>query len=214
MTDRFMGNYCSLAKRCSWFSLFLWLVVFTGNAFGDQGVVTITMPADILRQTINDALPIPIETQNKHVSGNIVIESIDKLQLKENLIYLQGVINGTDLSMNTDIGGQAIKVRIGQVRLPVTCEIGLSFNSDRKMLFITPHFPDQGKKGEVDPANVVQPLLKGLEGKSYPVMLDSGKSFHARVGKRNIPVSMETVDIKAVKDMLVVKLRPMVNRAN
>ncbi|MCJ7602797.1 MAG: hypothetical protein MUO63_15035, partial [Desulfobulbaceae bacterium] len=122
------------------FLLTFFLIFLSGSkqiGAGEQ-VVTITMPAEILRQTISDSLPIPIEPQNHYMEGTIVFDSLEKLQINEKSIFLQGVVLGRDIAMNTKIAGQNIKMELGSVKLPVTCELFLRFDKQKKILFITP----------------------------------------------------------------------------
>lgn len=207
------------STRISFFhSLLLtfFLVFLSGGKPADAGtqVVTITMPAEILRQTISDSLPLPIETQNHYMAGSIVFESLEKLQINEKSIFLQGVVLGRDIVMNTKIAGQNIKMELGNVKLPVTCELFLRFDKQQKILFVTPVFPEAGKNDNVDSSDILQPLLSSLGGKEYPVSFDSMEPFLFKVGSRNIPVRLVPDDIQTMKGTMVIKMVPRVDKSH
>jgi hypothetical protein len=206
----------STRMRFSHFFLLTFFLIFLSGSkqigAGEQ-VVTITMPAEILRQTISDSLPIPIEPQNHYMEGTIVFDSLEKLQINEKSIFLQGVVLGRDIVMNTKIAGQNIKMELGSVKLPVTCELFLRFDKQKKILFITPVFPKAEKKDSVDSSDILQPLLSSLAGKEYPVSLDSMEPFLFKVGTRDIPVKLVPDDIQTMKGTMVIKMIPRVTKS-
>jgi hypothetical protein len=197
------------------FFLALFLVFLAGvfPAKAEEQPVTISLPAEILRQTISDALPIPIETKNHVMEGSIVVDSLDKLQVLDKSIFIEGVVSGRDLAMTADIGGQNIKMKLGSVRLPVTCELFLRFDKQQKILFVKPVFP-KPKKGQADDAaEVLQPLLASLGNREYPVAFDDIEPFLFKLGERTIPVKLTPTDIQTLKGILVVKMIPRVSAA-
>jgi hypothetical protein len=182
-------------------------------AAATEQVVTITMPAEMLRRTISDALPIPLETKSQYVEGNIVIDTLDRLQVNEKSIFLRGVVLGRNLAVVTNIAGQDIKMKLGSVRLPLSCELFLRFDRKKKTLFVTPRFPKPRNMNSMDPADALLPLLATLSDKEYPVELDSIQPFYARIGSRNIPIKLEPVDMQAMGGMLVFKMQPKVYKS-
>ncbi|MBI5556229.1 MAG: hypothetical protein HY885_01170 [Deltaproteobacteria bacterium] len=190
--------------------LFFLLPTATQAASAGDEPITISMPAEIIRQTIRDALPIPIDTQGKSVEGSIVVSSLNKLQFKDKSIVLQGVVSGRDLAMSTNLGGQNIRMKLGNVELPVSCELFLRFDKKKKILFVTPHFSKPEKKPGNETAEALFPLLTALGGREFPVDFETMAPFSANVGTREIAFRLEPVDIQTGKDMLVIKMRPKV----
>ena len=200
------------SKSISFLTFFLVFLAGIIPAKAEEQVVTISLPAEILRQTISDALPIPIETKNHVMEGSIVVDSLDKLLVHDKSIFLQGVISGRDLAMTADIGGQNIKMKLGSVKLPVTCELFLRFDKQKKILFVKPVFPKPAKgQGEDPAAEVLQPLLASLGGREYPVEFDDIEPFLFKLGARTIPVRLTPTDIQTLKGILVVKMIPQVD---
>jgi hypothetical protein len=198
-------------KSISFLAFILVFLAAVLPAKAQEQVVTISLPAEILRQTISDALPIPIETKNHVMEGSIVVDSLDKLLVRDKSIFVQGVISGRDLAMTADIGGQNIKMKLGSVKLPVTCELFLRFDKQKKILFVKPVFPKPKKGQGDDAAEVLQPLLASLGGREYPVEFDDIEPFLFELGTRTIPVRLTPTDIQTLQGILVVKMIPQVD---
>ena len=172
--------------------------------------VTISVTAEMLKEVISDALPIPLETSGSYMKGDIVIDSMSDLRINENSIFLVGVVLGENLTMHTRIAGRDISMSLGSLRIPVTCELLPRFDKAKKVLYVTPYFSKTEKKKNVDIADALFTLLSTLGDKEYPVELDSLQPIMVRVGTRNIPVKLEPIDIQLQKGLLVVTLRPKV----
>lgn len=174
--------------------------------------VTITLPATALHQTISDMLPLPLEQNGERFQGTITVDSISKLEINDNLISLQGQVSGKDIELTTNIGGQDIKLKLGKLVLPVTCDISLRYDQKEKTLFLTPRFQNP-THGNSDSAQTLLPLLNALGNKEYPVALDKISPFNTKVGSRNVSVRLEPVDIEAANNKMIIKLRPIAGKS-
>ena len=201
----------SLVKSLQIFSLtfffLLFLTIICSAAAVDEAA-TITIPEGVLFRTIKDGLPISLEARSQYVQGDVTIQSLEKLQAREKSLFLQGVVASQNLTLNTTIAGRDISMNLGNVRLPVTCEIFLRFDSSKKVLFVTPRFPKPESLYTTDPADALLLLLSSLGEKEYPVELGSIQPIVAKVGAHNIPITLEPVDIQTQKGLLLIKMRP------
>jgi len=188
-------------------ALLLLHLIFSFPAGGVDQAATISIPEDVLFRTIKDGLPIPIEAQSQYVQGDIIFESLEKLQVREKSMFLQGVASGRNISMGTTIAGREITMQLGNVQLPVTCELFLRFDSSKKILFVMPRFPKPN-----DPADALQLLLASLGEDEYPVELGAISPIIAEVGNSIIPIELEPVDIQTQKGLLLIKMKPTVSK--
>lgn len=188
------------------FLLFFLAAIFPAAA-GDQAA-TITIPDDVLFRTITEGLPISIDAQSQYVQGDVIIQSLENLQVREKSIFLQGVVSGQNLTLNTTIADREILMNIGNVRLPVSCELFLRFDGNKKVLFVSPRFPKPKSLYTTDPADALLLLLSSLGEKEYPVELGSIQPIIAKVGTQNIPITLEPVDIQTQPGLLLIKMRP------
>ncbi len=199
-------------------SILAFLLVFLSCdnvfCFSDQQKVTLTIHEEALRQAIVDCLPLPIQSSNHSFQGSIVLDSLDKLQIREKSIFLHGVILGRDISMHTSIAGQNVKMALGNVSLPVTCELFFRFDRQKKSLFIKPVFLKTEKDDADKNPDFFAPLLQSLGGREYEVPLDSLDPFLFKVGDNPISVRFIVDDIQTMRSAMVVKLLPKVAKVH
>ena len=124
-------------SRCSLFLLVLYAscILFTGPAkAGQTPPISLTIPVSTLHQALSSLLPLPIEPRkrNSNFQGPFVVDSISRLAVKQNnVIALQGQLSGRNMAVNARVGGQTIQIKLGQMVLPVSCDIALHCNGDR-----------------------------------------------------------------------------------
>ena len=174
--------------------------------------VTITLPASALHKTISDMLPLPLEQTGSSFQGTITVDSISKLEIHNNLVSVQGQVSGKDMQLTTNIGGQDIKLKLGKLVLPVTCDIALRYDPIKKTLFLTPKFQNP-THGTSNSAKTLLPLLNSLGNKEYPVKLDKISPFNAKIGEKTVSLRLDPVDIKAGNNELILKLQPIAGKS-
>lgn len=179
-----------------------------GNGKNQQPIV-LSLPADTVLSSVQKALPLDIPSQSRQLQGDITLESLDRLVIHDNIITVRGVLSGRNLVVLTNFGGQDIQLRLGEVRLPMTCDLQTRFDAARKKLFVTPRFTDttQNTGNAQDP---LAPLIGALGGREYAVDLDALETINLKVGAKSIPIAMEPVKIAALDNALVFHLLPRV----
>lgn len=191
---------------------FLAFLLFWGtnifSAAADDQVVTISIPDAVLLKAIKEGLPIPIEAQSQYIQGDVIIQSLDQVQVRGKSLFLQGVVSGQNFTMSTTIGGKEVSMNFGTVQLPVSCELFLRFDGNKKLLFITPRFSKPRSLYTADPAHALLLLLSSLGEKEYPMELGSIQPILAKAGTRNILIELEPVDILMQDGLLLIKMKP------
>jgi hypothetical protein len=190
--------------------------LITGSAqstyAGQTPPVSLTLPLATLHQALSSLLPLPIEQQkrNSNFRGTFVIDSISKLAVQQNVISLEGQLSGRNMAVNAQVGGQTIQIKLGQMVLPISCDIKLRYDRKRKTLFLRPTFYNQ--IGQQDPATAaLKPLLDGLK-KEYALPLDKLAPLTGKLGVTPIFVQLDPVDIRLNGDALVVQFLPLVGK--
>jgi hypothetical protein len=186
--------------------LFVLIAVSTVFCRTNPDIVTLTLPEAMIRQSVQSVLPLPIVPEGDHLQGKLVLDSISKLEMRDNGALIQGTVLGSNLSLKTRVGNQNLNMKIGEVRLPLTCDFTFRFDPARKILYVTPHL-EQPQPTNNPQADAILPLLTLLGNKEYPVSLDSLQTFTAKVGDQDISVAMEPVDIRISAQQMVVKMR-------
>jgi hypothetical protein len=175
--------------------------------------LSLTLPIATLHQTLKELLPLPLEPRkkNRNFQGTFVVDSISTLRLKKNVIAVQGQLSGRNMAVNANVGGQTIQIKLGEMVLPVSCDIALRYDKQRKTLFLKPTFYKQAR--QQDPAAAsLGPLLDNLS-KEYALPLDKWAPLAGNLGKTPVFVQLEPVDIRLAKNALVLQFRPHASKA-
>jgi len=175
-------------------------------------MVTLTLPAAMIKQSVQSVLPLPIVPEGEHLQGRLVLDSISKLEMRDNGALVQGTVLGSGLSLRTKVGNQSLNMKIGELKLPLTCDFTFRFDPAKKILYVTPRL-EQPAPTQNHNADAILPMLALLGNKEYPVPLDTLKAFSTKVGDQDISVAMEPVDIQITAQQMVVKMRPKLRKA-
>nr|WP_321466202.1 hypothetical protein [uncultured Desulfobulbus sp.] len=190
-------------------SLFLTLLLvfsLVSSAPCNQGnSIVLTLPAATVLSSVQQMLPLEIPSQSRRLQGDIILESMSHLAMANDIITVRGVLAGRNLLVTTSLAGQNFQLRLGEVRLPVTCNLKTRFDRAHRKLYVTPSFPDSANGGD-DLATV----LGALTGREYQVDLDALESLNIRVGNKSIPIAMDPVKIAATNNTLVFHMLPRV----
>lgn len=192
------------------FALFL-LPLSALAAAGAQGKknIVITLPAETVLTSLQKMLPLDIPSQSRQLQGDITLESLDQLVIHDNIITVRGVLSGRNLIVTTRLAGQDIQLKVGEVRLPMTCDLHTRFDPAQHKLYVTPRFVDAAQNGD-NQEDALAPLLGALGGREYPVDLDALEMINIKVGAKSIPIAMEPVKIAGIDNALVFHLLPRV----
>jgi hypothetical protein len=172
--------------------------------------IVLTLPAETILRSLQQMLPLDIPSQSRQLQGDIIIESMDYLAIADNIITVRGVLSGRNLLVITQLAGQNIQLRVGEVHIPVRCALHTRFDSVRRTLFVTPRFADATANNGNDG---LAPMLGALAGREYQVDLDSLETMNIRVGSKSIPIAMEPVNIAGVNNSLVFHMLPRIGRS-
>ena len=184
-------------------------VLGAGNNGPDRQPVVLTLPAETILASLQKVLPLDIPSQNRQLQGDITVESLDRLVIRDNVITVHGVLSGRNLMVVTTFGGQDLQIRVGEVRLPLTCDLLTRFDPGRRKLFVTPRFTDSTAKGNQN-QDPMASLLSALGGREYQVDLDALETINIRVGAKSIPIAMDPVNIAGLDNALIFHLQPRV----
>ncbi|MCL2789833.1 MAG: hypothetical protein FWD79_04235 [Desulfobulbus sp.] len=189
----------------------LFLCLFTTvNAKADgQKNIVLTLPAETVLAALQKALPLDIPSRSQQLQGDIIVESVDRLVIHNNIISLHGILSGKNLIVTTNLAGQDLQLRIGEVRLPVACDLQTRFDPAKRQLFVSPQFKEPAQSTGT-PQDALPSLLGALNGREYAIDLDALKTINLKVGSGSIPVTMKPVSIAGVDNALIVNMLPQI----
>lgn len=172
-----------------------------------QDQFTFILPAQALHQSLQTILPLPLEPEGPAFDGTLSIDSIDTLRIHDDMISLHGIVSGKNLAMSTELAGQTIKLKLGQVTLPMTCDLLLRFDQSKKQLYVTPQFKPSATP-DARGSQALLPLLAALGGKEYPVDLRQLQSIQHTVGSHSLQLQLQPVNVSASNNQLILGLKP------
>jgi hypothetical protein len=113
--------------------------------------------------------------------------------------------------MATNLAGQNIQLKLGQVTLPIHCDLHTRFDRAQGKLFVRPRFANAGQAQTANgQAGSLDPLLGALGSREYPVDLEALQVLNLRMGERTIPIAMQPVNITGTDNSLIFRLLPRV----
>ncbi|MCI5147333.1 MAG: hypothetical protein D3923_17840, partial [Candidatus Electrothrix sp. AR3] len=162
-----------------------------GKKKANSPPITISLPAPTLRQTLRRILPLPIALNEKKskFQGTISLDSISRLEIGKNMISVSGQLSGRNMVMEAQVGSQSIQIKLGQLVLPVTCELSLSFDPASRMLLLFPRFQKTSHNKADD--SVVS-LLNSLS-KEYAVPLDGLAPLIWQLGEESVYLYLKLI---------------------
>jgi len=176
--------------------------------------MTISLPAAVIQKSLQDILPLQIDEPGRYVEGTLILNSISKLMMGENSAVVQGLIVGKNLSVITQVGNRDLRIKVGDLKLPLTCDLFFRYDAPEKVLYVKPRLRPQASAKLTDMASSVMSVLTLFDNREYPVSLTSLKTLNAKVGGQDISVDMEPVDIRVSRGKLVVKMVPRFSKTN
>ncbi|MDO5675540.1 MAG: hypothetical protein Q4G66_11595 [bacterium] len=186
-------------------SIFLFLVFLSAAQATNRDVV-LTLPAETVHAAVKKILPLTIPTQGSTVQGQLILESLEHLSIRNNVISLHGVLGGRNMTVNAMVANKPIRVQLGELRLPVSCDLITRFDRQSRRLYVSPRFKEQGSGQDAGLAS----LLDGLAGREYPLDLDALKQLDVEIGTRTISFAMQPTNIVGQDNALVFYLQPQV----
>ena len=182
--------------------------------YAKTSVVTISLPAEVIKQSLQDILPLNIDETSRYVEGKLTLTSINKVVMGENSAIVEGLVNGENISVITRVGNQDLRIKVGNLHLPLTCDLTFRYDPQGKVLYVNPRLRPPGSDSINDMASSVTSLLTLFNNKEYPVSLTSLQTLNAKIGDQDISVNMEPVDIRVSKGQLIVKMVPRLSKSN
>ena len=161
-----------------------------GSAAAGGRDVVLSVPAETVLAAVQKALPLRIPTQSGNVSGDLILESLDRLSINGNVIAVHGVLSGKNMALNANVAGNPLHVQLGEVQLPVSCDLVTRFDRQTGRLFVSPRFGGQGNAQDGD----LTGLMAGLSGREYPLDLGALKTLDLDVGGRTIHLAMRPAE--------------------
>lgn len=197
------------------FSLYLSLLVtllqfpLVANAATDT--ITLTLPESIIAQTTKALLPIKIDAHSKILDGDITIINISNLQLTKNHLSCRLHLAGNNLAFLTEIAGHEIRLKVGAVEVDFQTDAALRFDAAKQLLYLKPLVKDMTASGDGANDEIGKAILALLNGREFPVSMKKIAPIVAEAGAKTVTIDTKIEDIRAMPDLLTLKLTPLIS---
>ncbi|BCO07745.1 hypothetical protein GF1_01210 [Desulfolithobacter dissulfuricans] len=197
----------SFLRLCILLSV-LFLLAACPPASASREPVTITVTQSAILQTLRSLLPLSFAPENDSFEGTIEIRAIDRLQIHDNLLSLDTMIAGRDVSIRTRVGGQTVRLKVGTLTMGVSCDLRLEFDPEKQILYLTPHFRMPPRERSGSAGTTLFPLLAALGNRPYPLPLNTITPFTATTGDKLLSLALEPTAVTAAEGILRISLKP------
>jgi len=172
--------------------------------------MTMVVPAQSIARTIEPLLPYKIDF-GKNFVGDLYIQSIENIKIKEGKIFFSCLISGKDLKYATKVGKQTLNFMVGEVNLPSRWEVSFKYDKSTGKLLISPYL--LGSKDEKDFSQgdvLMNSLLIALGSVEYPLDLNNLNPVKTQFYNQLVTLKVAIADIYAADDRLFIELIPAV----
>jgi len=177
-------------------------------------MITLTVPDSVLSQALDQSLPIAVDADSSTLSGAITIVKIGNLQIDDQGISCRIALQGDDMSLNTDIGGHTIKLKVGSLQLGLQCKAVLRFDPARQVLYVKPMISDLQASSTAAQGDINALLLAFLNNREFPVKLQQLEPLIAETSGKTINIRMNIVGIRTQPGVLRFDILPQIQTTN
>lgn len=173
-------------------------------------MITLTVPDTVLSEALDKSLPLSIDTESSTLSGAITIVKISNLQLQEKGIACRIALRGDDMHLNTEIGGQTIRLKVGSLQLGLQCDAVLRFDPATQILYIKPVISDLQASSSSAQGDIDALLMAFLNNREFPVKMQQLEPLIAETSGKTIAIHMNIAGIRTRQGVLQFDILPRI----
>lgn len=196
------------------FLLFFSLLLPAQLPAATSKLITLNVPDSVLSQALDKSLPISIDTSSDILSGAITIVKISNLQINDQGISCRIALHGNDMFLNTDIGGQTIKLKVGSLQLDLRCNAILRFDAVKQVLYVKPMISDLQASSSAAQGDINALLMTFLNNREFPVKLQQLEPLIAETSGKAINIRMNIVGIRTHQGIVQFEILPLIQTTN
>lgn len=196
------------------FLLFVSLLLPAQLPAATSKLITLNVPDSVLSQALDKSLPISIDTSSDILSGAITIVKINNLQINDQGISCRIALHGNDMFLNTEIGGQTIKLKVGSLQLDLRCNAILRFDAVKQVLYVKPMISDLQASSSAAQGDINALLMTFLNNREFPVKLQQLEPLIAETSGKAINIRMNIVGIRTHQGIVQFEIMPLIQTTN
>jgi len=174
-----------------------------------QENILISLPESVLVKAIAAATPFSFDVASDMVHGTISVRGVHDLRLDNNQLRARLDLAGHNLEVAANLGGQRIKMQVGNAALTANMRAELRFDGRRQILYVKPTLDQSESASSNDDAG--KGLIMLLNGREFPINMQDIKPFIAEVGGKTITIATTVADVRASPKKLELLLAPEIS---
>ena len=169
--------------------------------------IVLSLPESALAQAMAAVTPFAFNSGSNILQGTITVRGVHNLRLDTDHVRARLDLVGSNLEVLTNLGGQQLRMRVGEATLAAEVLAELRFDGKRRILYIKP-VVDQSRNAEGD--EVGRGLIALLNGREFPVNMKDIEPFVAEIGGKTITIASRVADIRILPKKLELSLTPKI----
>lgn len=192
---------------------FLMIPVSLNASSPDPNHIILTLPDQLIETHLTKVLPLDITPDSDKFIGQLSITRVRRLYIKQNHLFIDATVQGTDLSITTRVGSQEIVLALGSMEFDLNGRAEIQFDSKQQTLFIKPFINDVQSK-ETAHEKAAAAFLPLINHVTFPVRLADLDPITARTLNQQIYVKFVVHDIRLADSAVQIYVTPDIQQVN
>lgn len=193
-------------KKAILFAVFLLSLTVYPTLSPSQPVL-LSLPDTVIAEVVQKWLPFHVNQPSDTLAGQISVEKIENLELKDDALAALVTMRGQNVQLNTDIGGHQIRLNVGNVNLDFSLEAAVRFDKASQTLFIRPIVSGIDQQGTQN-KEVGDLMAAMFNDQEIPLTLGSLQPIITDIGTKKLIIDMSVDDVDITPRALNLMLIP------
>ncbi|THB78299.1 MAG: hypothetical protein D6B25_04665, partial [Desulfobulbaceae bacterium] len=170
------------------------------------------IPQPVIADLVQKSLPMQLDTSDYQMIGGIItIQRITDIQLKDGALFAKAWIDGSNVSINTEIAGHQLRLNVGNARLSFNLRSEIRYVQGSRLLYIRPEITEMHTSGNQS-ADQLQGLLASLlSSREYPLSLENLSPLTVNTINKQLLIHMNVEHVLVKPGKLVLRLSPHIS---
>ena len=173
-----------------------------------QENIVLSLPESALAQAIAAVIPFSFDSASNMIQGKITVRGVHNLRLGNNNLRARLDLVGNNLEVVTELAGQRLKMKVGEVAVAADVMAELRFDGQRQILYVKP-VVDHSQN--IEGNDIGRGLVALLDGREFPLTMKDIEPFVVELGGKTISIATKVADIRALPKKLELSLSPRVS---
>ncbi len=181
------------------------------NEIGTNDDILLAIPASVVHRIVAAVVPVQLNTESSILTGVITVEKLEDLKFTSQSIACQVTLSGKDIHLVTELLGNQIRVKVGNVSLELGCQAFVRFDEKKQTLFVKPVLNEVNTGSGEGGAELGQALTTLLDGREFPIKLNEIAPLVAEVSNKTISVHSHVKRVRVNSKGIMLNMIPVIS---